>query len=381
MSLLTKWKNFLLKRLGVFSRKDRHGNKGESSFPAARQLNATRERINILSKRNIALAGVYLVLVVLLLSLTVIRWGKIPFLEIPGIEREMGNVIPGEGAGDKGGFPGVAEGGASAEGPAGMGSNPLLSLGEEGTGEEGLVPDAGSENLRGEEADRGEERREIPEEDSSLAVQAVDLSLLKAASPLPEWSLHSSFNAYNREVLPSGGFLHGFSRGVYFRATPGAPVSVLWDGYVVKTGGEDSPYSSSVLIEHDGGYMSYYGNLWEIWVEEGSFINRGENIGLMSHNPPQETLAVSAPNEDQDGRPRQVPVRTILRGYCGGDVVESWGKGPGYGSGEQANADDNAGIKKAQAPLFYEESPLLYIEVRYRDNTFLDPIKFIPVRN
>lgn len=390
MSFWTKWKNALLKRLSFFCRKDRHDNKGENSSPAAGGLNAsTGERKILFSKRNIILLGVYLVLVGLFLSLAVVRWGKVPFLEIPGVkeegvkretevEREIGNIIPGEGTRDEGDFSGAAEGEILVEKPAGIKENHLFL-----TEEEGLDPDAGSESLWDKEADREEEGRGIPEEDDgSLAVQAVDFSLLEAASPLLEWSLHSPFNSYNREALPSGGFLHRFSRGVYFRATPGAPVSALWDGYVVKTGGEDSPYSNSVLIEHDGGYTSYYGNLWEVWVEEGSFINRGESIGLMPHNSSRETVAVTTSKEDQGGRPRQVPLRTILRGYRDGEIVELWSNGGAcYGSGNQPNADEKTGIKKAQAPLFHEESPLLYLEVRYRGNSFLDPLKFIPVRN
>jgi hypothetical protein len=72
-----------------------------------------------------------------------------------------------------------------------------------------------------------------------------------------------------------------------------------------------------------------------------------------------------------------------LRGYYGGDIVESWGGEFGefggliYGDEKQADTADNM----VSASLFYEESPLLYVEVRFSDNSFLDPLEFIPVRN
>ena len=431
MSLLTKWKNALVNRLNVSRIKDRHSNKEESPSPDSSQLNEPGDkRVKIFSRRSVILAGVYLVIVVLLLSLAVLRWGKTPFLEIPGVKREMGDVLPG---GDKTGEIQTENKGEipTVDQPAEKGEQ---SANPSSLAEGWLTLDSGNEDRQGHEDGQGSgepgsegaqaaKEEEAPVEEGLTAVQARDTYLLQAASPLPEWSLHSPFNAYNSYMLPSGGVLHSFSRGVYFRATPSAPVSALWDGYVVKTGGEDSPYSNSVLIKHDGGFTSYYGNLREVWVEEGRFINRGENIGLMPHNPPQETLAVSASNvnresnadqsQDQDqpqaqdqaqaleqpqpqaqdqpqpqpqpqpqdcGPQQQVPIRTILRGYYGGDIVESWGGEFGeliYGDEKQADTADNM----VSASLFYEESPLLYVEVRFSDNSFLDPLEFIPVRN
>jgi hypothetical protein len=394
MSILTKWKNALVNQLNAFRIKDRHSKKEGSPSPGGSPLNESRDKwIKIFSRRSVILAGVYLVLVVLLLSLAVLRWGKIPFPEIPGVKREMGDVLPG------GGETGEIQLESEGEIPAanqqvengGKSANPS-SLAEGWlTLDTGNEEGQGSEREPGIEGGQAEKGKEAPLEEGLTAVQARDIYLSQAASPLPEWSLHSPFNAYNSYRLPSGGVLHSFSRGVYFRATPGAPVSALWDGYVVKASGEDSPYSNSVLIKHDGGFTSYYGNLWEVWVEEGRFINRGENIGLMPHNPPHGTLAVSTSNvyresnadanrESNTVRDRelqQVPIRTILSGYRGGDIVESWCGEMIYGDEKQADSADNM----VSAPLFYEESPLLYVEVRFSNNSFLDPLEFIPARN
>ncbi len=425
MSLLTKWKNALVNRLNVSRGKDRHHNKegllskqeiaaenpgpgrpdSKKEFPSPEGSppNASGDkRSKIFSRSSVTLTGVYLVLTVLLLSLAVLRWGKLPVLEIPGVRREISDLSPGgDGIGEIGEIRIRAE--DEGETPASAADLPLENGGK-GAGPPSLAegwpaPATGSAEERGDEE---EMLPELPEEDIS-AVQARETYLPQAASPLPEWSLHTPFNAYNSDLLPSGGVLHSFSRGVYFRATPGAPVSAIWDGYVLKTGGENSPFSNSVLIKHDGGFTSYYGNLREVWVEEGKYINRGENIGLMPHNLPRETLAVSTSNIYRAGNaglncgtnaaqenaecaegekcaerePRQVPVRTIFGGYRGGDIVETWGGELIYDGGEQPETPGN----RASTPLFDETSPLLYLEVRFSNNSFLDPLEFIPARN
>jgi murein DD-endopeptidase MepM/ murein hydrolase activator NlpD len=398
MSILTKWKNALVNRLIASRIRDRHSIKEESHSPEGSQLNESRDKsISNFSRRSVIMAGVYLVLVVLLLSLAVLRWGKIPLPEIPGVKREMGDIfsdidetgeIRAENEGEITAADQPAENREKSANPSSMAEGWL-------TLETGHLEGQGSEREPGSEGAQAEKEGEVPEKEGLSAVQARDTYLPQAASPLPEWSLHTPFNAYNSDMLPSGGVLHSFSRGVHFRATPGAPVSALWDGYVVKTGGKDSPYSNSVLIKHDGGFSSYYGNLWEVWVEEGRFVNRGENIGLMPHNPPRDTLAVSTSNVDRENcagvvdqksnakencEPQQVPIRTILSGYRGGDIVESWGGELQYNNEKQTDTTDNM-ASTASTPLFYEESPLLYVEVRFSNNSFLDPLEFIPARN
>lgn len=406
MSILTKWKNALVNRLIASRIRDRHSIKEGSPSPEGSQLNESRDKsISNFSRRSVIMAGVYLVLVVLLLSLAVLRWGKIPLPEIPGVKREMGGIfsdidetgeIRAENEGEITAADQPAENREKSANPSSMAEGWL-------TLETGHLEGQGSEREPGSEGAQAEKEGEVPEKEGLSAVQARDTYLPQAASPLPEWSLHTPFNAYNSDMLPSGGVLHSFSRGVHFRATPGAPVSALWDGYVVKTGGKDSPYSNSVLIKHDGGFSSYYGNLWEVWVEEGRFVNRGENIGLMPHNPPRDTLAVSTSNVDRENcagvvdqksnagagwdsnakencEPQQVPIRTILSGYRGGDIVESWGGELQYNNEKQTDTTDNM-ASTASTPLFYEESPLLYVEVRFSNNSFLDPLEFIPARN
>ncbi|NLL20431.1 MAG: hypothetical protein GX263_01665, partial [Firmicutes bacterium] len=85
-------------------------------------------------------------------------------------------------------------------------------------------------------------------------------------------------------------------------------------------------------------------------------------------------------NAKENCEPQQVPIRTILSGYRGGDIVESWGGELQYNNEKQTDTTDNM-ASTASTPLFYEESPLLYVEVRFSNNSFLDPLEFIPARN
>jgi len=316
---------------------------------------SNKEPEGIFPRRYFLIAGAYLVTVVLLLSLVVLRWGKTPAPELPGFERGMeGALLDAEGGDEKlQPAPGVEE----EQRANGSGSvlKPALE-------EEISVPEG-----RGGELPAGTEQ----ETESKRAAQgaeeyaAAQLLFPQAASPLPRWELHSSFGSYVTEKLPSGGSLHRLARGAYFQAPPGAPVSALWDGQVVKVWNSGSHYSSSVLLEHEGGYCTFYSNLREVWVGEGRYVSRGENIGLLPYSLPMEADQENAPAEE----PGPVPIKTIWKGYAGEEVAAQ----PEAGS---EPAEDNF----LPVSAFNEGNPLLYLEVRL-ENNFLDPLQFIPARN
>ncbi|RJX23187.1 MAG: M23 family metallopeptidase [Dethiobacter sp.] len=322
---------------------DRHASK-ESLFNAY-----SREGLGVFPRRYLLLAGAYLVTVVLLLSLVVLKWGKTPLPELPGVEREMEYGLQGKEAVDEELQPGQGAGEASS----------------------GLSVEAGREaqtaGLDGTDQQEAGEEKEA-EKDGEGITTVMPVLLPQAASPLPQWELHSPFGSYIMEKLPSGGSLHRLIRGAYFQATPGAPVAALWDGLVVKVGSKGSPYSNSVLLEHEGGHTTFYGYLREVWVEEGSYVSRGENIGLLPHSSPAGASDEAAPREVSS----PVPMRTIWKGY-GEEEVAMGAERPEAGS-------EPAEEHSLPVSAFYQGNPLLYLELRL-GNSFQDPLKFIPVRN
>ena len=297
-------------------------------------------RAEIFPRRYLLLAGAYLVTVVLLLSFVILRWGSVPSPEIPGVERDFSwqeaDYEEGEDLAEK----------------------------EVGEITSGLHP---SENTVFPEGE-GESEDELQE--SVETVQVEDALLMQAASPLSQWSLHHAYGSYVAETLPSGGKLHRLLNGAFFRGVPGASVAALWDGYVLTVGGEDSPCSPYVLLQHDGGFTTFYGNLSEVWVEEGSFISRGENLGLL---PSLEDLLPVSARESAEEVPRKVSIRTIYRGIDG-EITSAWN------SGEWETDDYRAEPAMAAPTSFYGESPLFYLEVR-QGNSYIDPLKFLHMRN
>jgi hypothetical protein len=318
---------------------DRHEGK-ESLFNA-------NSREGIFPRRYFLMAGAYLVTVVLLLSLVVLKWGKTPFPELPGVEREMEYGFREKESVDEELQPGEGDGKAN-----GASVQPGM--------EEKVADLDGSGRL-----ETGTEEKEDKTEKDGEEIAAAQVLFPQAASPLPQWELYSSFGSYVTEKIPSGGSLHRLTRGVYFQATPGAPVAALWDGLVVKVGSKGNLYNNSVLLEHEGGHKTFYGNLREVWVEEGSYVSRGENIGLLPYSLPMEADQENAPAEE----PGPVPIKTIWKGYAGEEVAAQ----PEAGS---EPAEDNF----LPVSAFNEGNPLLYLEVRL-ENNFLDPLQFIPARN
>lgn len=317
-------------------------------------MSESKEKDNkegLFPRRYLLIAAGYLVTVVLLLSLVVLKWGRAPVSELPGNEQEI------EG--------GLLEGGLAEEEPE-PAEEPLeekkeeeekqnayeqhTDIEEETMEEETMGrdnPDSGG--LQGSpETERDEER---PKESA-----AAQLILPLAASPLPQWELYRSFGSYVTEVLPSGGRLHTLSKGAYFLATPGAPVAALWDGLVVKVD------KSSLLLQHEGGYATYYSNLREVWVEEGHGVSRGENIGLMPQILSKDE-AMGSPSPPASG---SVPIKTIWKGYAGEKQAV------------QPEADFD--LETAAMKVLADGKALLYLEVR-QGNSFLDPLQFIPARN
>jgi len=69
-----------------------------------------------------------------------------------------------------------------------------------------------------------------------------------------------------------------FHQGLDIVAQVGAPVLASAPGVVVKSGYE-AQYGNMVAVDHGAGYRSVYAHLSSRSVEEGAFVNRGEELG------------------------------------------------------------------------------------------------------
>jgi murein DD-endopeptidase MepM/ murein hydrolase activator NlpD len=87
-------------------------------------------------------------------------------------------------------------------------------------------------------------------------------------------TLSSVFGVRNSPFTETPVFHHGMD----IVAQVGAPVLASASGVVVKSGYE-ALYGNMVVVDHGAGYRSVYGHLSSLSVEEGAYVNRGEELG------------------------------------------------------------------------------------------------------
>ena len=87
-------------------------------------------------------------------------------------------------------------------------------------------------------------------------------------------TLSSVFGVRNSPFTETPVFHHGLD----IVARAGVPVLASASGVVVKSGYE-ALYGNMVVVDHGAGYRSVYGHLSSCSVEEGAFVNRGEELG------------------------------------------------------------------------------------------------------
>lgn len=71
-----------------------------------------------------------------------------------------------------------------------------------------------------------------------------------------------------------------FHPGLTFSSMKGAPVYATGDGVIIREGMEDG-IGLFIEINHNYGYLTKYGHLQSIRVEEGDFVKRGDVIGYV----------------------------------------------------------------------------------------------------
>jgi murein DD-endopeptidase MepM/ murein hydrolase activator NlpD len=79
------------------------------------------------------------------------------------------------------------------------------------------------------------------------------------------------------EFGPSARGVH--NDGVNIAANSGAPVTVAANGTVAFVGDNIKNFGKLVLVKHDGGIITAYAHLNDIFVEEGDILRAGQGIG------------------------------------------------------------------------------------------------------
>ena len=114
--------------------------------------------------------------------------------------------------------------------------------------------------------------------DLDVLGEALDSRRLLLESVPGGWpvrgTLSSVFGVRNSPFTETPVFHHGLD----IVALTGAPVVASASGVVVKSGYE-ALYGNMVVVDHGAGYRSVYGHLASCSVEEGAFVNRGEELG------------------------------------------------------------------------------------------------------
>lgn len=114
---------------------------------------------------------------------------------------------------------------------------------------------------------------------ASLSLHSRRSSILFQPNMLPSiWPVEGRLMSYfgrREDPLSGEGSIH---TGIDISANPGTPVHVTADGIVIHAEWAGS-YGQLVVVEHGGGYQTYYAHLSKIRVAVGQGVRRGETVG------------------------------------------------------------------------------------------------------
>ena len=99
-------------------------------------------------------------------------------------------------------------------------------------------------------------------------------------------------SGFGWEDSPGGG--KRWNSGVTLEGAPGGPVQAVLDGTVIFSGQREG-YGHTIILEHQDGFLSYYGNVDANSLAVGDKIQRGTNFANISAKPssgqPEENFA------------------------------------------------------------------------------------------
>ena len=115
-------------------------------------------------------------------------------------------------------------------------------------------------------------------EQSSAADEAVSIAAPSSSEHTADWQWPLAETGQSQEQLT------GELSGVLLLANAGDVVSAAKGGKVVIAGDQIRPIKLVVLLEHDGGYISFYGYLSDLLVGQGDEVVAGQPLGPIDSN-------------------------------------------------------------------------------------------------
>lgn len=113
--------------------------------------------------------------------------------------------------------------------------------------------------------------------DSQLSAEETERLKLVASLPVLDSPVDGAVSSpYGWRNDPFTG-QRTFHAGVDYQAPEGAPVRACWDGEVVFAG-EKPGYGKIVVLEHQGGWRSFYGHAEGLDVSQGDVVKAGRKI-------------------------------------------------------------------------------------------------------
>ncbi len=89
---------------------------------------------------------------------------------------------------------------------------------------------------------------------------------------------------FGSRLDPFSGEGHEFHKGVDIGGPIGAAVKATADGIVVQAEGTSGGYGRLVVIDHGGGYQTWYAHLLRMTVQVGQEVRRGETVGELGNS-------------------------------------------------------------------------------------------------
>ena len=107
----------------------------------------------------------------------------------------------------------------------------------------------------------------------------------------------SEFGDFIRHQTSAGENIR-FQVGIKIGASGDDPVRSAASGEVIKVNEEDIWYGTSLIVEHQQGVQTVYGNVQDVNVSQGQQVEEGDLLGKIGQDPPIKEAVVSQGQEE-----------------------------------------------------------------------------------
>ncbi|MDH4199625.1 MAG: M23 family metallopeptidase [Spirochaetia bacterium] len=113
-----------------------------------------------------------------------------------------------------------------------------------------------------------------------IIVREENYKNLPLGWPIEQGTITSEFG----DRISPFGFTTDFHTGTDFANAIGTPIKATADGEIIFAGGSNTGYGNYVKILHAHGFITLYGHLSKILVQEKQYIKRGDVVALLGRS-------------------------------------------------------------------------------------------------